>query len=432
MKLLTKSTWYYSIFAVVALFATGISLYFTIRSIVYRQIDESLLTEKSIIQAQLDETDTIPDFTGSLGHQIEVNLEGFGITPSQIIRDTDIYDLKNSTLTAYRYIRYKNNTPHHTGYIITIYRSLEENKKLLDSIGLGMFFLFVALLLVSLIVNYLISKSIWSPFYKAVEEAQKYDVLSDKPLDLPETNINEFRQINEVLSVMTRKMRRDYLNLKEYNENSSHELQTPLAVIRSKLDLLMQNKRLNKDSIELIKSISDATSRIFKLNQGLMMISKIDNRQFPETKEISLKKLIKKFLRNYDEIMELKKIRIMTDLSDRSFCRMNETLADVMISNLLGNAVRYNIDGGFINCVLDQNILTITNSGLPLKVDPETLFDRFGKGSDHPEAVGLGLSIVKKIADHYRMKVTYTNSGTVHEVKLVYRGHGTHHNQSVS
>ncbi|MGB8490079.1 MAG: hypothetical protein WCE64_03395, partial [Bacteroidales bacterium] len=239
MKLLTKSTYYYFIFAIVALFATGISLYFTIRTIVYRQIDESLITEKSIIQAQIDETDTIPDFTGSFGHQIEVNLEGFGITPSQVIRDTDIYDLKSSTLAAYRYIRYKNNTPHHTGYVITIYRTLEENRKLLDSIGLGMFFLFVALLLVSLIVNYFISKRIWTPFYKAVEEAQKFDVVSGKPLDLPETNINEFRQLNDVLYVMTGKMRRDYINLKEYNENSSHELQTPLAVIRSKLDLLM-------------------------------------------------------------------------------------------------------------------------------------------------------------------------------------------------
>ncbi|MGB8491702.1 MAG: HAMP domain-containing sensor histidine kinase, partial [Bacteroidales bacterium] len=172
--------------------------------------------------------------------------------------------------------------------------------------------------------------------------------------------------------------------------------------------------------------------RIFKLNQGLMMISKIDNRQFPETKVISLKKLIEKFLSSYGEIMELKKIKITTDLSDRSFCRMNETLADVMISNLLGNAVRYNVDGGSIDCKLDQNVLTIKNSGLPLKVDPETLFDRFGKGTDHPEAVGLGLSIVKKIADHYRMKITYTNSGTVHEVKLVYRGQASHDGKAVS
>jgi signal transduction histidine kinase len=97
---------------------------------------------------------------------------------------------------------------------------------------------------------------------------------------------------------------------------------------------------------------------------------------------------------------------------------MNEILADVMISNLLGNAVRYNMDGGFIMCRLDEKILTVTNSGVPLKIDPERLFNRFQKGTDNPEAVGLGLSIVKKIVDHYRMQIHYTCAGNIHEIRL--------------
>ena len=421
MKLLTRNTYYFFIFSILALIIAGIAFYYTIRTIVYRQIDDSLITEKTIIQDQIEETDSIPDFAASFGHQIEVKLLNFPAKYSQIIRDTDIYDVKSGNNMTFRHLRFTSNTPRNTGYIINIYQVLDENQELLDSIGLGMFFLFLALLLVSIIVNYLISKRIWGPFYNAVNEATNFDVLSGKPLDLPDTNINEFKQLNNVLELMTKKMRMDYLNLKEYNENSSHEIQTPLAVIRSKLDILMQNKNLNRENINLIRSINEATTRIFKLNQGLLLISKIENLQFPETKDISLKKLIENCLENYEEIMHLKKIKVETEFSDEALMKMNEILADVLISNILGNAVRYNIDGGFICCRLNDQSLIVTNSGMPLKIDPDRLFNRFQKGTDNPEAVGLGLSIVKKIVDHYKMQISYTCSGTVHEIKLNYR-----------
>jgi signal transduction histidine kinase len=424
LKLLTRSIYYYFIFSILILFAGGVAFYFAIHSIVYKQIDESLITEKSIIQDQIEETDTIPDFSASFGHQIEVQLLKNKVKPLQVIRDTDIYDFKSATYLPFRHIRFVSNTPAHTGYIINIYQTLDENQKLLDSIALGMLFLLIALLLVSIIVNYLVSSKIWSPFYKSLKEVYNFDVLFDKPLDLPDTNISEFKQLNQVLEQMTRKIRIDYLNLKEYNENSSHEIQTPLAVIRSKLDILMQNKRLNRESIGHIKSINEAVSRIFKLNQGLLLISKIENQQFPETQEVSLRNLIEKILDNYEEIMHLKKIKVETNFSDSAIITMNEILADVMISNLLANAVRYNIDGGFIICKLDYQILTITNSGLPLKVDPSKLFNRFQRGTDNPESVGLGLSIVKKITDYYRMKLTFSSKGTVHEIKLYFRNQG--------
>lgn len=254
-----------------------------------------------------------------------------------------------------------------------------------------------------------------------MDKAGRYDILSDKPLELPETDINEFRQLNKVFDQMAHRMRNDYLNLKEFSENASHEIQTPLAVIRSKTDLLMQQKNLNKDSINLIKSINEATARLLKLNQGLLLITKIENQTFQEKKKISLKQIIEDSLDNYKEIMQLKKIRVEMEASDEALIEMNDVLADVLISNLLSNAVRFNVDGGFIKCHIDDRYLIFTNSGFPLTIDPEMLFSRFYKGSDNPQSVGLGLSIVKKIAESYGMRVTYTCNGTVHEIKLQYR-----------
>jgi signal transduction histidine kinase len=421
MKLLTRSTYYFFIFSIAAMIIAGVAFYYTIRAIVYKQIDDSLKTEKTIIQDQIEETDSIPDFAASFGHQIEVRLLKSPALYSQTIRDTDIYDVKSASYLPYRHLWFTSNTPRKTGYVISIYQVLDENQELLDSISLGMFFLFLSLFLVSIFVNYLISKKIWSPFYKSVNEAANFTVLSDDPINLPVTTINEFNQLNRVFEQMTKKMRTDYINLKEYNENSSHEIKTPLAVIRSKLDILMQNEGLNSSSMELIKSINDAVSHIFKLNQGLLLMSKIENLQFQETKDLSLKGLVENYLQNFEEIMHLKKINVETDFSDQGIVRMNDLLADVLISNLLGNAVRYNIDEGYIICRLDDTFLTIVNSGLPLKVDTENLFKRFHKGNDHPESVGLGLSIVKKICDHYKMEISYSSTGTIHEIRLKYR-----------
>jgi signal transduction histidine kinase len=400
--------------------AGGALLYLTIRKVIYKQIDASLITEKAIIEDQLKQTDTIPDFEATFGHQIEVKLLNFHVRNTQSLKDTDIYDTSSDSFVPFRYLHSTGNTIEKKGFVITIFQTLSEKNELLKDISLYMFFLFFSLLLISILINYLIARKLWSPFYSSVRIAGKFDIQSDKPLVLPSTDIEEFNQLNDVFTSMTRKMRDDYLNLKEFSENASHEIQTPLAVIRSKADLLMQQKNLNKDSINLVKSINEATTKLFKLNQGLLLISKIENQVFHEKKVISLKKIVEDGLENYKEIMQLKKIKVELESKDEAVVEMNETLAEVLISNLLSNAVRFNFDGGFIKCHIDKTYITISNSGSPIKVNPEDLFMRFHKVGDNPQSVGLGLSIVKKITESYGMSITYKCKEGIHELKLRY------------
>jgi signal transduction histidine kinase len=421
LKLLTKSTFYYLLLSLLAMIAGAALLYLTIKKVIYKQVDNSLITEKTIIEDQLKQTDTIPDFEASFGHQIEVKLVNFNVRTYQSIKDTDIYDAGSDSFIPFRYIYSKGNTFAKKGYIITIYQTIIEKNELLQDISLYMFFLFFSLLLISILINYLIARNLWKPFYDSVKIAGRFDIQSDKPLDLPETDIQEFNQLNEVFSSMTRKMRDDYLNLKEFSENASHEIQTPLAVIRSKTDLLMQQKNLNKESLNLLKSINEATTRLYKLNQGLLLISKIENQVFHEKRIISLKKVAETGLDNYKEILQLKKIRIELDISDEAYVEMNDVLAEVLVSNLLSNAVRFNCDGGFIKCSIDNKFFTLTNSGAPMRTNPDDLFRRFHKKSENPQSVGLGLSIVKKITDSYGMVITYNCIDTTHELKLRYR-----------
>ena len=424
MKLLTKSTFYFLLLSILVMLAGAALLYLTIKKVIYRQIDESLITEKTIIEDQIRQTDTIPDFEGTFGHQIEVKLLNYHVNRVQSIKDTDIYDTKSDSFIPFRYIFSSGNSVGKKGFIITIFQIISEKNELLHDIEVYMFSLFFSLLLISILINYLIAKRLWRPFYNSVKIAERFDIQSDKLLELPKTDINEFIKLNDVLENMTRKMRDDYLNLKEFGENASHEIQTPLAVMRSKTDLLMQQKNLNKDSLTLIKSINEAITKLFKLNQGLLLISKIENKVFHEKKKVSLKQITVNGLDNYKEIMQLKKIKVEMDASDEALVEMNDMLAEVLISNLLSNAVRFNINGGFIKCHIDIMFLIITNSGLAMITNPEDLFKRFHKNSDNPQSVGLGLSIVKEIAESYGMNITYTCINDVHEIKLQYRQRG--------
>jgi signal transduction histidine kinase len=401
--------------------AGGALLYLSIKKVIYTQTDYSLIIEKTILENQIELTDSIPDLQASFGHQIEVKLFDYPIRTFQSIKDTDIYDPKSDSFTPFRYIFASGNTPQKKGFIITIYKVTDEKNELLQAIGLYLFFLFFSLFIISILINYLIARKLWKPFYDSVNKAEKFDIQSDKPLDLPDTDIKEFNQLNDVFDYMTRKMRYDYLNLKEFSENAAHEIQTPLAVIRSKTDLLMQQKSLNKDSINLIKSINEATARLLKLNQGLLLISKIENQIFHEKKKVSLMKILNDNLENYKEIMQLKKIKVEVESKDEAVIEMNDVLAEVLISNLLSNAVRFNVDNGFIKCRVDKMFLTITNSGLPLTINPEDLFKRFYKSGNNPHSVGLGLSIVKKITEGYGMNITYNYHDSIHEIQLQYR-----------
>lgn len=420
MKLLAKSTFYYLFFTSLIIFAGGFLLYFTIRKHIYEQIDEGLLTEKEIIRDQIEQTGVIPDFEASLGHQVEVRLLDKPKRQFQRIADTLVADSLSGDPIPHRYLYYTGTSKQGRGFVITVMQNFREKEDLLEDIGLYVFLLFLAMLLISLFLNYLISRKLWHPFYKTVELADKFDIQTDRPISLPDTDIQEFKQLNEVIQRMTAKMRNDYLNLKEYNENAAHEIQTPLAIIRSKLEILMQRSELRKESRNLIKSANEAASRLLKLNQGLLLISKIDNLYFSEEQSISLRKIIVDTFNNYKEIMELKGINVEIKSSDDVILTINETLAEILISNLVSNAVRYNINDGYIKCEIVPGSITISNTGLPLKSDPETLFRRFSKESDSPQSVGLGLSIVKKIAETYNMDVTYRCESNIHIIKLMY------------
>jgi signal transduction histidine kinase len=302
-------------------------------------------------------------------------------------------------------------------YSAKITRELVESDELIESIGYSLSILTGVVLVVLLLMNWLLSKKLWKPFYRSLDELKKFDLNKRQSLNLPAVKTSEFKIFNEEIVKMAEKIKSDYQNLKEFTENASHEIQTPLAIIRSKLELMIQSENLPEEQVKSIREIYESVNRLSKLNQSLLLLAKIENRQFGEEQIFDLKFLIEKKLGQLKELIEMKEIKVETQLSSLEI-KINPHLADILLSNILSNAIKHNINGGKIIIEIKINSLLVSNTGISPKISTEKLFGRFQKSSQSIESVGLGLSIVKQICDTYNFKVDYTYKNEMHIVSI--------------
>jgi signal transduction histidine kinase len=400
--------------------AGGLAFYQIVRMTIIRQIDLSLLTEEEIIEEQILYYDSIPDFTTIFGHQIEVTVYESPINTAQKIQDTTIVNPENATATEYRHLVIRGNMEDNRGYRISIYKSLEDTHKLITDLFLIICIAFILLSIILVAVNYLISRKIWVPFYHTLDKIKDFNINDSLQLNLSPTGIREFDRLNRVLNNMSQKIRADYLNLKEFTEDASHEIQTPLSIIKSKLELLFQSENLTDKQAENISAIYEATTRLSKLNYSLLLISRIQNQQYSRTEQVDLEVIIDKFLLHFKEIIEQKNIRIDRHYAVAAVLNINHDLAEILISNLLGNAIKHNIEDGWVSIEMDADKLVISNTGHTLAFNPGDLFKRFRKGDVSGDSSGLGLSIVSKIVSLYNMDIEYTLEENIHTLRLAF------------
>lgn len=243
---------------------------------------------------------------------------------------------------------------------------------------------------------------------------KQFNVSANNNLQLEESNINEFTELNQAVSLMTTRVSQDYNEIKNFTENASHEIQTPLAIIKSKLELLSQGESMKEEQMNTIQSMQEATNRLSKLNHSLILLTKIDNRQFSEKEEINVGILINKHLSNYEELLAAKLISVTKNIVGDVMLNMNEMLAEILISNLITNAIRHNVENGTIDIELKPHRLLISNTGMTLNADPAEMFERFKKDKVSSESLGLGLSIVKKICERYGYEICYRYADLLH------------------
>jgi len=301
-------------------------------------------------------------------------------------------------------------------YTAFVSKSEEEAEDLLGvimCITAGMILLMLGVLLLA---NRLLLRRIWQPFYRTLEGMRAFNLSSRQLLPAEQTEIEEFHALDEAARQMTGRISRDYEMLKNFTENASHEMQTPLAIINSKLDLLIQDPRMREEQHRPVQAMYDAIGRLRQLNQSLLLLTKIENNQFPETESIDLAPLIEAKLAQLEDPLKDRQLHVRQEL-DHTRVAINNYLADILLNNLLLNAIRHNKIAGQVEIRLDGHSLKISNSGPAPSFDPATIFDRFVKGS-HSGGTGLGLAIVRQICDNYKFPVGYSYAAEVHTVKI--------------
>lgn len=405
MKLIKKSILYYLLMSLpLLLIAAGIS-YLLIQIEVRDVTDESLWKEKinaeKIIQT-FQEPRNIFLGTDSLS-EISVsgtNLSGFHYS------DTTLFDRNENENINYRvlhsYYKYKS-----VNYLITTMRSTLENEDLTESLLISLLLVIIFLIVSFFFANLIFSRLLWKPFYRTLDKLNKYDIKQNCNTQFGSSSINEFKILNETLSSMTNKILSDYNHLKEFTENASHEIQTPLAVIKSKLELLMQSENLKEDEMMQVQAIDDSVIKLTSLNKALLLLTKIENNQFKEINDISLKSVLEKHLFIFKDIIEEKNIILNTNFENDIKVKMNIVLCDILFTNLVQNSIRHNIENGSITINLNNNNFVIENSGQAPVTLPSEMFARFKKNDSSKDSLGLGLAIVKAIADIYSLKINF-------------------------
>ena len=298
-------------------------------------------------------------------------------------------------------------------YKVTIAKPLEGLHHLFRAILLVSLLTILTIILAFLLTNRILLRRLWQPFYDALHTMQHFKLGHTRDLHFPKTTTQEFAFMNESLGMATKKAEEDYLLLKEFTENASHELQTPLSIIRSKLEMLIQDEDLSHRQSEIVRSAFAAIKKLSRLNQSLLLLTKISNRQFNHLEEIALQEKVEDKLRQFRELWQAGGIEVTSRLSPTTI-RASPELIDILLNNLFSNASNHNSPHGNIDIALEPNRLTISNTGLSVALDPRRMFNRFYKGEQHTGHNGLGLSIIKQICEVTSLEPAYQFSGNRH------------------
>ncbi len=304
-------------------------------------------------------------------------------------------------------------------YLISARSFAPEPEETIRGVIRSLSWIFLALLLIVAVTSVIVSRKILSPFNASLRAMQSFNLKQKKPLVLPATKTREFVELNDFLTSMTNKALRDYRALKEFSENASHELQTPLAIIRGKLELLLESD-ITDEQAKLIMSAHESVERLSRTNNALALLTKLENREYQSVEPLDLSAKLENAIESVGELLEMKGLLLDRAIQPSVLVNLHADLADILLMNLLSNSIRHNFSGGKIAVALNSKMLEIRNTGPAPEVPAEQLFERFRKSNQSGESIGLGLAIVKRVCEVSHYEISYTFEDGWHILRVLF------------
>lgn len=409
MKLLNHTTKYFALLLIVLISIWAVIFYFAMLDEVYDSLDDGLENQKElIIRAVNDDPDLLQD--------TEFGVNNYTIKDTEVGAHTKFKDSYRDTLMymqnedEYEPIRMLESTFQQDGnyYKIKLITSMVEEDDQIENLFKYLVGLYLALILSIVVLNNLVMKKVWKPFYTLIDRLKGFRIEKDDPIKSELTTIDEFNLLNQSVERLTEKSRDSYVAQKEFIENAAHELQTPLAIAINKLELLLEQNELSGLQSQEVGGVLDNLTRLTRLNKSLLLLSKIDNKQYLEEETIGFNELIKSVSTDFSDFATHKNMRLNVVANANVQYTMNTDLAIVMMTNLIKNAIIHGQVGKDIDIVIDADKIIVRNYSAAPALDTNSLFKRFKKTSADSRSTGLGLAISKAIADKYHLQLQYS------------------------
>ncbi|MGC4013245.1 MAG: HAMP domain-containing sensor histidine kinase [Luteolibacter sp.] len=424
MKLLDRSIRSLLLYASAVILITIPALYFVVQEIVREEVLESLVAKKNTISrqfiAQGKRLDTAVMF--SLDPDVQIGA-AVPAPASDTFYRIQLYDSNSREYIPFQVLE--------TGIMVAgktyparLKNSLVDSYELIESIVTIAAGLLIVVITGLVWINRYISHRIWKPFYQTLDLLKRFRVDQSGPVQLNASAIDEFNSLNETVEGLIVNNRKLYHTQKEFTENASHELQTPLAIISGNLELLLASQPLSRQQAELIDSMQQAVDRMSRLNKTLILLSRIDNHHFPQNEKLEVIPLVESTRQLYQETLYQKQVDWHWRISGSVTLTANRDLMEILIGNLISNAIRHNREQGLIVVTVTGSRLSICNSGPRESLDPKLLFRRFQKQGTTHESPGLGLAIVKQICEINRIGISYEFRDRLHCFSLFFPATG--------
>lgn len=418
MKLLRYTHFNLSFLLFLLLGGWGTFFYYTVIDEVMDETDDALANYRDIIVGKILADSTLLDTEDKIIHSYSIR----PLTTEEVEHYRDRYydgTVYIETEDEYEPVRIMKSCFMATDlkyYELELRLSTLERDDLIAAIFKYLVALYIALLCCIIFSTRLILKSVFRPLDRLLEWLENVSPGHPAPYLNPDCRIREFRTLNRAALEMHERAEKAYQEQKEFIENASHELQTPLAVINGKLELLAEHENLDEEELKNIDDMFRSLHRAIQLNKSLLLLSRIQNRQFEEVAEVDMNRHARQIIELLSDLYEEKELDY--HLSDTETCRirMNESLAHTLLTNLIKNAIIHSPDHGRVDIVIHSARIEIINDGNQA-LDKQQIFKRFYKGNaGQKESTGLGLSIAQSIANLYHIKLTYYHDGRHHFV----------------
>lgn len=398
--------------------AWAVLFYFTLIDEINDEVDDSLenyaevLVRRSLAGRELPQA-----FSGSNNGYFlhDVSAEYAGSRRHMVYSDEEIFIPEKDEEEPARVLRMIFRDGEGNYKELTVMTPTIEKDDLQEAILRWIVCLYLFLLLTILLINVLVLHRTLRPLYALLRWLDGYIVGGKNAPLANDTNITEFRRLNEAASRYAERAESLFERQKQFIGNASHEMQTPLAVCRNRLEMLVDDgSALSESQLGEILKVQRTLDYLVRLNRSLLLLSKIENGQFPEAEQVDLNALVRRTAEDMGEIYAGRGMRFVLHEEQRLAALMNPSLAASLVTNLLKNAFVHGDAGGEVDVTVAARELRVCNAGAQGPLDAEHIFERFYQGAKKEGSTGLGLSIVDAVCRLYGLRIGYAYINRCH------------------